>query len=125
MAKKNTAKKTPVPTETPAALSEEKTPTETTADVKAKENPMTGEAESSFQKELDLKDEVTTEKEELPIDQVQIGEAHSIYEEDKEMPAPAPEKSKEGEWVADPSLLKKSEGTKNTLSGTLYFGIRK
>ena len=121
MAKKNTAKKTPVPTETPAALSEEKTPT----DVKAKENPMTGEAESSFQKELDLKDEVTTEKEDLPIDQVQIGEAHSIYEEDKEMPAPAPEKSKEGEWVADPSLLKKSEGTKNTLSGTLYLGIRK
>lgn len=50
----------------------------------------------------------------------------SIYDEDIEVLPPSEPIPAEGkEWVANASLLRKVEGYRDTLSGTLYLGVRK
>lgn len=50
----------------------------------------------------------------------------SIYDEDIEVLPPSEPIPAEGkEWVANASLLRKVEGYRDTLNGTLYLGVRK
>ena len=96
---------------------------------------------------LNLQDSVTVNDEDLPkIDEVPINKGiieyvqtegmvvdtssvKSIFDKDVEIPeAPVAEeapKTEEREWVRDPSLLRKTEGFKDTLTGPLYKGVRK
>ena len=80
---------------------------------------------------LPLQDKVLVTDEDLPKkDEVTIGAASesSPYDEDIEVitePEPLPKTESKKEWVSDPSLLKKTEGFKDRLSGTVYYGVRK
>lgn len=81
---------------------------------------------------LNLQDAVTVNDEDLPkIDEVPTNPdaVKSIFDKDVEIPeAPVAEeapKTEEREWVRDPSLLRKTEGFKDTLTGPLYKGVRK
>lgn len=85
--------------------------------------------------ELPLKDEVLVHTEDLPqVDKVEIGEptAENVLEA-AEIQASQPyvpaehfdEPASKKQWVADAALLKKVEGYRDTLNGTLYLGILK
>lgn len=50
----------------------------------------------------------------------------SIYDEDIEvLPPSEPIPAQGKEWVANAALLRKVEGYRDTLKGTLYLGVRK
>ncbi len=85
--------------------------------------------------ELPLKDEVLVHTEDLPqVDKVEIGEptAENVLEA-AEIQASQPyvpaehfdEPASKKQWVADAALLKKVEGYRDTLNGTLYLGLLK
>lgn len=77
--------------------------------------------------ELPLLDEVLLNEEDLPKeDEIEIGEA-SLYDEDVEVidSASAPVEDAPKEWVSDPALVRKVEGYRDTLNGTLYYGVKK
>lgn len=75
--------------------------------------------------ELLLKDEVLVQKEDLPsVDKIEFeAPAEESYDEGAEVnPSPV---ATNKQWVADPALLKKVEGYRDTLNGTLYLGTLK
>lgn len=82
--------------------------------------------------ELTLEDKV---KSDIPaVDEVENEPStdplveESPYDEDFEIVTPVkpgPAQSGDEEWVADPALLVKVKGYRDTLNGTLYFGVRK
>lgn len=71
-------------------------------------------------------DAISTEKEDLPKeDKIEIGEP-SPYDGGIEAMGEAPiEDDTDKGWVSDPASLRKVCGYRDTLNGTLYFGIRK
>lgn len=114
----------------------------TKAQMLAQEKPMTGEAEAEFvrddenlkldqlsieKEDLPLRDEVITDSDELPDDEVESD--FSLYDEDEDIEVITPTQpdmeDPTKEWVSNPALLVKVEGYKDTLNGTLYFGTPK
>ena len=79
---------------------------------------------STLEDKVEVVPEVNVTPEEVVTPEETI--LDNIYEEDIEVLPPSEPIPAEGkEWVANASLLRKVEGYRDTLSGTLYLGVRK